>query len=140
MDIEMRFNPDAGGIWAGWIIGTLYKRWPMPTDIHFQEILESTLVSVNDGDGSRSFSSLMEWLRDEQYIRFGLIGPGTFFNVVLTEKSLRVLNVMPDPLSGESLGKKISETAADAVSEAAKSQLAEWFGQFLGGLIKNAAT
>jgi hypothetical protein len=138
-------NKEAGTIWAGWIIAKLAEEWPSKTDLTPWEIIESTGVSVLKSHKEHDIVvDLFSWMIREKYIfADGIDLSGRINSVSITKESFAVLNQVPSSLDGKKLRDEMIDVAKDigkdATKELARGQLAELFGQFVGGIIKNVS-
>jgi hypothetical protein len=130
-------NFEVGNIWAAWILAELVKAWPAHCDFSYDEISSSTNVFVNTGKSSDALFGLMKFLEDEGFVLIGMKTSDGVKRCRLTEKSMVRLNQLPEGLGGQSLQGRIVDAARDVAKEGAKSQMAELFGQFIGGAAKS---
>jgi hypothetical protein len=136
-DIKPIPNMELGSIWAAWLLAELAKNWPIPRDLSYDEVLQATKVGVETGMSSDAFLGLMRFLEDEGFVRItAKTMDGSMKMCRLTEKSMVRLNHLPEGLGGRSLKGSIVQAASDVAKEGAKSQMAELFGQFIGGATK----
>lgn len=141
-EIKRLPNSEAGNIWAGWLIAKLSQSWPVPCGFYVHDLVEGTGVSVeNKSDEFPGFRGLINWLEQEGYIRVHDIYPDGRAEIVrITQKSLDILRQTPASLRAGTLGDALKYAASDVGKDAAKSQLAELFGQFLGGIVKSVSS
>jgi len=138
-ELEARPNPEAGNIWAGWILAHLFESWPLAVNFHPRQAVVETSVKIQNGDGWRAVDDLFQWLVSEGFVRYRQRTiDGECFGVELTEKALARLNLLPASINErKSLGQGLREAAADVGTGATKKALADMFGQFLGGITKS---
>lgn len=135
-------NREAGNIWAGLIIAKLVDAWPLQIDIDLIEIIEIADVSIGDDKIELdAIVDLIKWLYREQYINSEELNTGgVLYSATVTNKSLVLLNEMPSFLNNKKLGDAMVDVAKDIGKESAKSSIADLFGQFIGGIVKNVGS
>ena len=111
----------------------------MTEDIDVFEVIRKTGVSPRpEIDSGEFLGNLVSWLKQEGFLE----GEGiTFENYVLkftiTAKTLDILSKRPPSLGGKSVKEALSDAARDVGKEVAKNQVADIFGQIVGGIIKS---
>lgn len=137
MTSETLSNQDKANLVMGVIFNDLLTAWPTRKDISSKEILRDLLGNVTRND-ELLFLSLMKWLQDEGYIRFGsAYHDGGYSLVVLSEKGLRTLNSIPAGISNhKSYGASIADAAKDVGKDSAKRAIVDLVGQMVGGVVK----
>ena len=115
-------NRDVGNAWTAFVLAELFEEWPARVDLDWMRVQEQTGLSPRK-DGDEMFDGLIEWLRNEGYIRFGQTSDtGQFYDVTLTEKGFTVLGKKLDALQ-PALGDQLKAAAKGAGSEAGKATL-----------------
>jgi len=87
------------------------------------------LASEQTGQYAELFRETMHWLSAENFIRYEIEQITAFSGVVLTEKGLKSLSLVPAGLEasiGESLIKAVNEGAKDGIIKIAKLAICEW--------------
>jgi len=129
---------ERANIIAGAIFAVLLENWPKDASLIPEKIL-TPIIEKPTSDDVNVFRGLVNWLRDEGYIRYKSANmSGAFALVVLSEKGLRTLNAIPVGISGtKTFGEKIVEASKDVSKESAKKAIADLVGQMIGGVIKS---
>ncbi|MFM8749236.1 hypothetical protein [Rhabdaerophilum sp.] len=89
--------------------------------------------------------NLIEWLYREGYIFYHEMhySSGEITRITITKKCMEILSINIESLDGKNLGDAMIDAAKDigrdATKDVAKGQLANFFGQLIGGIIKNAS-
>jgi hypothetical protein len=136
---DIKENPQAGDIWAGWLLAYLYKSWPAGINLDPRMVIEQTGVTIKDGNAGTAADDLFSWLVAEGYIRYRTrFMDGMVSGAELTEAALVRLKSVPSSLdTKKTLGEKMQDASAEITKGAAKASLADLFGQFIGGISKS---
>jgi hypothetical protein len=133
-------NFEAGSIWAAWILSKLADNWPQETKLNWYDPIEATKVIPLTGNGQQSMRGLLLWLRKEGYIRFeNWTVDWEIQDCEITEKAFTRLKMAPESLGGDTIREALGKAVGEVAKETAKSQLADLFGQFLGGFTKSVS-
>lgn len=111
------------------VLSACFEQFPVPRDFHYENFYPENEEN-HDHDISDVFYHTMMWLRKYEYIDFwdtDLSGT-SFQHVSLTEKSLNILNKIPESLEektsiGRQLGRILKDGATNAASDMIKSIL-----------------
>jgi len=110
------------------ILTTLYDSFPLPVMIN-PESFDPNAGALEQ----RIYSELIDWLRDEGFIRVGgTMIDGTCTQVVLTLKGFAVLNAVPESLKE---GKTFGEYFKELLKEGSLNAINQAVGIFFSFLI-----
>jgi hypothetical protein len=131
-------NQEKANVIAGAIFAVLLENWPRDAHLIPEDIF-LPITETPTSDDVNVFRGLVNWLKDEGYLRYKSANmTGSFGLVVLSEKGLRTLNAIPSGIAGaQTFGEKIIEATKDVSKESAKKAIAELVGQMIGGVIKS---
>jgi hypothetical protein len=115
MKNEVPEGVEAFNFWTLWVMGSLWERFPMPTEInpeadiaaHIERLKqEGTEIGLDDFPRVALLSATINWLLTEGYIAGGLyrpLGVGVYADMILTEKGLKSLSKVPSAIEGKNI-------------------------------------
>lgn len=117
---------------TGEIFTVLYESFPEPTVLFAVNfvgkdnyvIMDKNLGMEIPTKETSFFMSTVRWLANEGYITIGDENHTCFVNVVLTNKSLSILNVTPDSLS-PSLGSQLIQASKKGATNVTRTVIKE---------------
>lgn len=112
-------NGEIGKVWTAYILGELFEAWPRRCDFNAMDIGVATGEEPRS-DPEEFFNHLLDWLRDNGFVRLGESIDGAVYDVALTEKGCNVLG-RTVPGTERTLGAKLKEVASGAGKDAGRA-------------------
>lgn len=119
---------------TGLIFATLYKAFPLPTELSPMQFGGTNLYEpASDGFGTvqnedaHFFVASLDWLCSAGYLSVGSqFDDGTYLDCILTAKGLEVLKAVPESLqTGPSLGEKLVAASKSGTKEVVRGVVTE---------------